>query len=104
MKLAAAVALGMALMLVTGSAFAVPAGKTLEWNSTAGKVVFDGKSHAEKGIKCAECHTGVFPMKKGGTTMTMESLNKGTFCGACHNGTKAFGTNDPASCAKCHKK
>ena len=47
------------------SAFAVPAGKTVEFAGGAGgKVVFDGKAHADKGAKCADCHqSGLFKMK-----------------------------------------
>jgi c(7)-type cytochrome triheme protein len=88
------------------AAFAVPAGKTVEFDGKgAGKVVFDGKIHADKGNKCADCHaSGLFKMKKGSTTMTMKDMEAGKNCGACHNGTKAFGVKDAASCAKCHKK
>jgi len=88
------------------SAFAVPTGKTLEFDGKgAGKVVFDGKIHADKGNKCADCHqSGIFKMKKGTATITMKDINNGKFCGACHNGTKAFSSKDAASCAKCHKK
>jgi c(7)-type cytochrome triheme protein len=43
-------------------------------------------------------------MKKGADKMTMADMNAGKFCGECHNGTKAFKTDDPANCAKCHKK
>jgi c(7)-type cytochrome triheme protein len=87
------------------SAFAVPAGKTVEFDGKGGgKVVFDGKVHADKGLKCADCHPGNFKMKKGGDVITMADMNAGKNCGACHNGTKAFATKDAASCAKCHKK
>ncbi len=88
------------------AAFAVPAGKTVEFaGGSAGKVVFDGKVHADKGLKCADCHqSGLFKMKKGGDTITMADINAGKFCGACHNGTKAFSAKDAANCAKCHKK
>jgi c(7)-type cytochrome triheme protein len=88
------------------SAFAVPAGKTVEFDGKgAGKVVFDGGVHASKGLKCADCHgAGIFKMKKGGDVITMKDINDGKFCGACHNGTKAFSAKDAANCAKCHKK
>ncbi len=88
------------------SAFAVPAGKTVEFDAKgAGKVVFDGKVHADKGNKCADCHqSGLFKMKKGADVMTMKDMEAGKGCGACHNGTKAFSVKDAASCAKCHKK
>ena len=86
------------------SAFAVPAGKTVEFDGKgAGKVVFDGKIHADKGLKCNDCHTKIFPMKKGGK-YTMADMNAGKNCGECHNGTKAFKSSDAANCAKCHKK
>jgi len=93
-------------LAMAASAFAVPAGKTVEFDGKgAGKVVFDGKIHADKGLKCADCHqSGLFKMKKGGDTLTMKDMEAGKNCGACHNGTKAFATKDAASCAKCHKK
>jgi len=33
----------------------------------------------------------------------MEKINKGQFCGICHNGERAFGVKDKANCEKCHK-
>jgi c(7)-type cytochrome triheme protein len=93
-------------MVMAMSAFAVPAGKTVEFDGKGGgKVVFDGKMHADKGAKCADCHqSGLFKMKKGADVMTMKDMEAGKNCGACHNGTKAFSAKDPATCAKCHKK
>jgi c(7)-type cytochrome triheme protein len=87
-------------------AFAVPSGKTVEFTPKgAGKVVFDGKIHAEKGAKCADCHqSGLFKMKKGADTITMKDINDGKFCGHCHNGTKAFSAKEAANCSKCHQK
>ncbi len=101
LALAVIVSLAMAV-----AAFAVPAGKTVEFDGKgAGKVVFDGKMHADKGLKCADCHqSGLFKMKKGGDVLTMKDMDAGKNCGACHNGTKAFDVKDKASCAKCHKK
>ncbi len=100
LALAVAMVLGMAL-----AAFAVPSGKTLEFEPKgAGKVVFSGKVHAEKGLKCADCHPAVFKMKKGGDAINMAAINEGKFCGHCHNGTKAFSAKDAANCAKCHQK
>ncbi len=95
--------LAIALVFITG-AMAVPPGKTVDFPDGAmGKVVFDGKVHADKGLKCNDCHTKIFPMKKG-TKLTMADLNSGKYCGECHNGTKAFATKDAANCSKCHKK
>jgi c(7)-type cytochrome triheme protein len=88
-----------------GSAFAVPAGKTVEFaGGDSGKVVFDGKIHADKGLKCGDCHTKIFKMKKGSEKITMADMNAGKNCGTCHNGEKAFKSSDAANCGKCHKK
>ncbi len=87
-----------------GNGFAVPPGKTIEYpDGSAGKVIFDGKVHADKGLKCTDCHTKIFPMKKG-TKITMAEINEGKYCGVCHNGQKAFKSSDPANCKKCHQK
>jgi c(7)-type cytochrome triheme protein len=94
----------IAVMFV-GSAMAVPPGKTIEFADGAmGKVIFDGKVHADKGLKCNDCHTKIFKMKKGAEKITMADMNAGKNCGTCHNGEKAFKSSDPANCAKCHKK
>ena len=87
-----------------GKAFAVASGKTVEFaDGTNGKVIFDGKIHADKGLKCSDCHPKIFPMKKG-SGFKMADLNAGKACGTCHNGEKAFKTSDNANCSKCHKK
>jgi c(7)-type cytochrome triheme protein len=93
-------------LAMAASAFAVAPGKTVEFDGKgAGKVVFDGKIHADKGAKCADCHqSGLFKMKKGADVLTMKDMEAGKNCGACHNGTKAFNVKDKATCAKCHKK
>ena len=105
MKLAGILAVFAALMLSIGNIMAVPPGKTLDYSSSKGKVTFDGKAHAGKGLKCADCHTSpkLFQMKKGADKMTMAAMNDGKFCGACHDGKKAFSVKAAADCAKCHK-
>ena len=106
MKFAGILAFFAALMLSIGNVMAVPAGKTVEFESPMGKVTFDGKAHAAKGLKCPDCHTKpkLFEMKKGKDKITMKDMNAGKFCGACHDGKKAFSTKAPADCKKCHKK
>ena len=93
------------LTLSIGNVLAVPTGKTVEFASPRGKVIFDGKVHADKGLKCADCHTKpkLFEMKKGGDKMSMAAMNEGKFCGTCHDGKKAFSVKAPADCAKCHQ-
>jgi len=102
MKRVAIVAAGLAVVLTAAQAMAVSAGKSVEWNSSMGKVVFKGDDHAGKGLKCNECHSKIFKMKKGSTQMKMADINAGKYCGECHNGKKAFKT--AGNCAKCHKK
>ena len=92
------------VVVFAGSGFAVSPGKTVEYEGgSAGKIILDGKVHADKGLKCADCHPKIFPMKKG-TKMTMAEINDGKYCGVCHNGQQAFKSSDQANCEKCHKK
>jgi len=97
----------LALLVMAAGAthvFATASGKTVEYaGGSAGKVIFDGKSHADAGSKCTDCHTKIFQMKKG-AKITMADMNAGKNCGVCHNGEKAFKSSDTANCAKCHKK
>lgn len=87
-----------------GTGLAVSPGKTVDFaGGSAGKVIFDGKIHADKGLKCADCHPKIFPMKKD-TKFTMGEINEGKYCGVCHNGQEAFKSSEQANCQKCHKK
>lgn len=96
----AAIAVALGIVLAASQAMAVPAGKSVEWKASMGKVTFKGDDHAGKGLKCAECHTKIFPYKK--TEMKMAEINAGKYCGECHNGKRAF--KPAGNCAKCHKK
>jgi c(7)-type cytochrome triheme protein len=92
-------------VVFVGSAMAVPPGKTVEFTGGGmGKVVFSGKIHHDKGLKCSDCHTKIFPMKKTEGLFKMADMKGGKYCGACHNGTKAFSTASTANCSRCHKK
>ena len=107
MKFTGILAVFLALMLSIGNAMAVPAGKVEFKGGDAGKVVMDAKVHADKGLKCPDCHTKpkLFEMKKGKDKITMKDMNEGKFCGACHNdGKKAFSVKAADGCGKCHKK
>ncbi len=105
MKFARILAVFGALMFSIGNVMAVPPGKTVEFASPMGKVTFNGKSHADAGFKCADCHSKpkLFQMKKGADKITMAAMKEGKSCGACHDGEKAFGVKAPADCVKCHK-
>lgn len=93
------------LVLISAQAGAVGPGKTLTWQGGGqGQVVFQGKKHAKEGFGCKDCHPGLFSMKQGTATMTMAAMDRGEFCGACHNGKTAFATNNPKKCHECHRK
>lgn len=53
--------------------------------------------------RCYVCHPALFEMQQGANTVTMDTIKKGQFCGACHNGKAAFGA-DFQNCTRCHKK
>jgi c(7)-type cytochrome triheme protein len=95
-----AIAAALFMVMAAAQAMAVPAGKSVEWKTSMGKVTFKGDDHAGKGLKCAECHTKIFPYKKG--EMKMAEINAGKYCGVCHDGKRAF--KPAGNCAKCHKK
>lgn len=103
-KMVLAISLLFILFSLTSTLFAVPADKTITWaGGRQGQVVFEGDEHAKKGYKCDSCHPSLFQMKKGTAKITLASHVNGQFCGACHNGKTAFGTDDPQKCHECHK-
>ncbi|MDK9719361.1 MAG: cytochrome c3 family protein [Trichlorobacter sp.] len=67
-------------------------------------VIFSHKTHAEKGLACDMCHNHLFEQQakkaQQNVDFVMDSLYKGKYCGACHNGSLAFASN--TRCATCH--
>lgn len=53
-------------------------------------------------FKCYVCHEAIFKMKAGADAVTMADIDKGKFCGTCHNDTIAFGATFE-SCERCHR-
>lgn len=51
--------------------------------------------------RCYVCHTSLFEMKSGANPVTMEAIQNGQYCGACHNGKTAFSVVFE-SCPRCH--
>lgn len=101
-RLIVLVAAACFLFSMANFAFAVGSGKLVKFDGkTNGKVIFDGKTHADKGFKCADCHSKpkLFAMKKA--LLKMDNMKAGKSCGACHDGKKAFNVSE---CVKCHKK
>lgn len=68
-------------------------------------VIFSHNVHVgEKGLTCDACHSGLFEPSalkaQEKKDFNMDSLYKGKYCGACHNGKTAFASN--TQCARCH--
>ncbi len=69
--------------------------------------LFSHKAHvASAGLQCSDCHPKIFQMSAS-SAKTSGDFNKISFreekyCGACHNGSKAFTTQDEANCKRCH--
>ena len=67
-------------------------------------VVFSHDKHVDdEGRKCVDCHYQIFQMAQGSHEMKMKELNKGAFCGKCHDGRKAFDVKDQKNCSRCHR-
>jgi c(7)-type cytochrome triheme protein len=59
---------------------------------------FNHENHASM-FGCSDCHKDVFKMKRNSVRMTMDKINKGKFCGKCHDGKMAFPSTN---CNPCH--
>ena len=75
------------------------------WTKPVKAVIFTHKLHTmEMGLECDSCHDEIFEMAAGtaeeNDDFTMESLYKGKYCGACHDGETAFASN--TRCTTCH--
>lgn len=66
----------------------------------AGDVVFSHDKHTAP-FGCADCHPRLFQPQSDNKALTMEEMEKGLGCGACHNGDKAFSVKE--QCQSCHK-
>jgi len=86
------------LAALSSTSLATP-GDTLVYRGGAqGKVVFDGRVHAAKGLTCSSCHSALFATQRAGR-ITMAEHGTEKACFACHNGTRAFN-----ECGACHRQ
>lgn len=93
------------LMAVSASTGTFSDGGGILYTEPVKSVLFSHKIHADdKRISCDRCHSGLFDMEalkvQQKKDFTMESLYKGKYCGACHNGKAAFASD--TQCARCH--
>ena len=82
-------------------------GDTLVVAQKATHQLFSHKKHViGVGLECDACHPEIFQKKRGAAKAAgdynMKSLEKGKYCGACHNGDEAFGVTDKKDCITCH--
>jgi c(7)-type cytochrome triheme protein len=54
------------------------------------------------GYTCYACHDTPFKMKAGANEVTMDQIQAGQSCGACHDGKTAF-MSDLTTCNRCHR-
>jgi c(7)-type cytochrome triheme protein len=71
------------------------------------KSMFSHKSHVITAqLSCDSCHPDVFQRKRGAAKAagdyTMAAMEEGKYCGACHDGSTAFGVTGPETCKTCH--
>lgn len=93
--LVVALALGT---MCAGHALAVDGINALTYRGGAqGRVIFDGRTHAAKGLVCSNCHSALFATAKRGL-ITMGDHGTDKSCFACHNGKQAFDI-----CTDCHR-
>lgn len=76
-----------------------------EAKGSTGPVLFSHESHVNQHkLKCTDCHTKIFKMKKGEAKIRKANHGEEIYCGVCHNGKKSFSQTKDADCSKCHKK
>jgi c(7)-type cytochrome triheme protein len=91
--------------IICDTATAVPPGRTFRYpGGDMGVVVFSGSLHYEEGFACMDCHIKVFGIRRRSPDemIKWEDHLPGRLCGVCHDGDRAFGFDDLASCRKCH--
>jgi c(7)-type cytochrome triheme protein len=66
-------------------------------------VTFRHETHVDLSLgTCLACHPEPFRLVRPIRAASHQEMDAGMSCGSCHDGKKAFGTADPASCEACH--
>jgi phosphate transport system substrate-binding protein len=93
--------LGLILFAASGAARATPpdAPVLLYGVPGQGRVVFDGRLHASKGLACNDCHAAAIFATKKQALMSMDDHGSARACWACHDGRRAFD-----ACTGCHRQ
>jgi c(7)-type cytochrome triheme protein len=84
---------------VTENCTTCHAGDIVYINPDAGDITFPHAVHIEM-FGCEDCHPDLFKARRGANRATMEEMENGASCGACHDGSAAF--NVAEDCESCH--
>jgi phosphate transport system substrate-binding protein len=90
--------IALAVATSGSAAFATRDKALLYGGAGQGRVIFDGRLHASKGLVCNDCHGTIFATQKK-ALISMDDHSAAVACFVCHDGTKVF--ND---CENCHRK
>jgi len=71
-------------------------------DASPGQVTFKHPTHLGDKSACATCHPKPFAMKRPAGHRLAGAMHEPSACGMCHDGAKAFGVEDPETCARCH--
>ena len=86
---------------VTGDCTTCHADDILYVNEDAGNIIFPHQAHLDMDFGCDDCHPDLFVAERGANQATMEDMENGASCGACHDGDTAFGVAE--DCESCHE-
>ncbi|MEN8687110.1 MAG: cytochrome c3 family protein [Desulfuromonadales bacterium] len=85
---------------VSGDCTSCHAGDILYSNDDAGNITFSHDAHLGM-FGCEECHPDLFKPERGTVPASMEEMENGQSCGACHDGSTAFSV--AGDCEACHE-
>ncbi len=84
---------------VSGDCTTCHAGDILYPDEDAGDATFPHAAHIDM-FGCDDCHPDLYQAQRGANPATMEDMENGESCGACHDGSTAFGVAE--DCEACH--
>ena len=92
---------GVMILLLVSAAWGKVGGGDITFKvKGSSDVVFSHDVHVGNGLRCAECHQ-LYAIAKMSNGTTMNDMQRGKYCGACHNAQRAFGVKD--NCKRCHR-
>jgi len=69
-------------------------------DKTLGDVMFSHNNHTGL-YTCVDCHTSLYNTTRSKVKVSMQEMEKGKSCGACHDGKTAFTVKE--QCKSCHQ-